>query len=61
MSPPPQAHYTGCVTVVIENGGCCCSQSKRVNMSKVTMGFDLQPGSLAAWPARLFQLHKKHP
>eukprot|EP00983_Pelagomonas_calceolata_P111507 1159789-Pelagomonas_calceolata.AAC.8 len=27
----------------------------------VTMGFDLQPGSLAARSAQLFQLHKKYP
>eukprot|EP00983_Pelagomonas_calceolata_P020458 644605-Pelagomonas_calceolata.AAC.1 len=27
----------------------------------VTMGFDLQPGSLVAQPAQLFQLHKKYP
>eukprot|EP00983_Pelagomonas_calceolata_P043169 1138793-Pelagomonas_calceolata.AAC.3 len=29
--------------------------------NKVTMGFDLQPGSLAARSAQLFQLHKKCP
>eukprot|EP00983_Pelagomonas_calceolata_P102934 1158862-Pelagomonas_calceolata.AAC.8 len=28
---------------------------------QVTMGFDLQPGSLDARPAQLFQLHKKYP
>eukprot|EP00983_Pelagomonas_calceolata_P072877 1151913-Pelagomonas_calceolata.AAC.2 len=27
----------------------------------VTMGFDLQPGDLAALPAQLFQPHKKYP
>eukprot|EP00983_Pelagomonas_calceolata_P048757 1141195-Pelagomonas_calceolata.AAC.1 len=28
---------------------------------QVTVRFDLQPGTLAARPAQLFQLHKKYP
>eukprot|EP00983_Pelagomonas_calceolata_P046399 1140142-Pelagomonas_calceolata.AAC.1 len=31
-----------------------------LRVTRVTMGFDLQPGSLAARSAQLFQLHKSY-
>eukprot|EP00983_Pelagomonas_calceolata_P052738 1142981-Pelagomonas_calceolata.AAC.1 len=45
------------------NLGLLNNQRYRMKDDKlqVTMGFDLQPGSLAAWSAQLFQLHKKYP
>eukprot|EP00983_Pelagomonas_calceolata_P050222 1141859-Pelagomonas_calceolata.AAC.1 len=45
-----QAEGKGYIAVPAYNGS-----------SQVAMGFDLQPGSLAARPAQLFQLHKKYP
>eukprot|EP00983_Pelagomonas_calceolata_P072077 1151516-Pelagomonas_calceolata.AAC.1 len=35
--------------------------TQRALKLQVTMGFDLQPGSLAARSAQLFQLHKRYP
>eukprot|EP00983_Pelagomonas_calceolata_P072182 1151602-Pelagomonas_calceolata.AAC.4 len=49
------------IFVALQQGHISIATNRASTPRMVTMGFDLQPGSLAAQPAQLFRRHKKYP